>query len=56
MNNYTTFSLILAKKIINKKIINYHNINAHQMMAIWWCEKKYGAKTIKSIWKGSNKK
>ena len=56
VNNYTTFSLILAKKIINKKIINYHNINAHQMMAIWWCEKKYGAKTIKSIWKGSNKK
>lgn len=54
VNNYMIFSLILAKKIINKKIINYHNINAHQMMAIWWCEKKYGAKTIKSIWKGSN--
>lgn len=56
VNNYKKFSLILAKKIKNKKMINYNFINAHQMMAIWWGEKKYGANTIKSIWKGSSKK
>lgn len=54
VNNYTIFSLILAKKIKSKKMINYNSIDAHQMMAIWWCEKKYGAKNIKKIWKGSN--
>ena len=55
INNYSVFSLILSKKIKNKKIINYQSINAHQMMAIWWCETKYGIKTIKSIWRGSKK-
>lgn len=56
VNNYANLAVILSRRIKNKGIVNVKVLNAHQMMAIWWCENKYGEKKVKQIMKGSNRK
>lgn len=51
VNNYMGVTLLLMRKIKNRKLLNHKAFNAHQMMAFWWCEKKYGEEKIRKLFK-----
>lgn len=48
-NNYNEAAILLAKKINSRKLQHQSFKSVHQLMALWWCEYKYGVKVIEKI-------